>query len=91
MLDFTRVDDSHRLKSSMRVISDSWPVTIFLGWYLPWSIVVEHEKWARLIRHLTTISWDILCYAKSISYHMSLPRMLFSDDFFLHGLMIVKI
>ena len=66
----------------MRMISDSWTM-ISLRRKLPRTIVVEHEKWARVRSHITTISRDVLRDAKSIAHHMVLTRMLETDDFFL--------
>ena len=83
MFYFSWVDDRDGLKSSMWMKSDSRTMSI-LWFKLPRSIVVEHEKWARIIRHFSSISGDILWYSKSISYHVILARMFQSKNFLLH-------
>ena len=90
MLDLSWVDDRDRLESPMRMVSDSWPMSTWLWWDLPGSIVVEHEKWTRITTHLPTISWDILRYTETIAYHMVTTRMFEMDYFLLHTPILEK-
>lgn len=84
MFYFTRVYNCHRLKSSMWMKSYTWTITIFLWFKLSGEIIIEHEKWARLTRHLTIISWYILRHMKSISDPVFFSRVLDTSDSFLH-------
>ena len=90
MLDLTRVDDRDRLESAMWVESDSRTM-IALRSDLPWSIVVEHEEWTRLIAHLTTVTRDILHHTESVSDHMCATRMFYLDYIFLHRLILCEL
>ena len=87
MLDLTRIDDSDRLESAMRMESNSRTM-IALRRELPWSVVVEHEEWTRLVRHLATISWDVVRHTESVSDHMILPWMFYFDYIFLHEIIL---
>ena len=73
----------------MRMIPDSWTM-ISLRRKLPRTIVVEHEKWARVRSHIATITGDVLRDTKSIADHMMLTRMFEADDFFLFHYPIIE-
>ncbi len=82
VFDFSWVDDRDGFESSMRMIPDSWAM-VSLRRELPRTVVVEHEKWARVRSHITTITGDVLRDTESIADHMMLTRMFEANDFFL--------
>lgn len=87
VFDLSRVDDCYCLESPMRMKSNSRTISS-LWRYLPWSIIIQHKKWARTLIHLFSISWNILRYSESIPNHMGFFRMLNLDNIFFHNTMI---
>ncbi len=91
MLDLAIIDDRHRFESSMWMKSYSWTMSACLWKYLPRCIIIEHEKWTRIIRHFSSISWDILWYTESITHHMMISGVFESSNCFLHIFLIKSI
>mgnify|MGYP006316632027 CR=1 FL=1 len=85
----SRVDNCHCLKASMRMKSNSWAMSV-LWRNLPRSVVIQHKEWTGVIRHLTTISRNVLWYTKTVTNHMMTTRMLDFYYIFLHTPMICE-
>jgi hypothetical protein len=89
VFDFSRINNCYSFKSSVRMKAYSRTFSILLWWNIPGYIIIKHEKRTCFVRHASVISRNVLCYTKSIPYHMIVTRMLHAKYCFLHTTSIV--